>query len=107
MVFNDVMWRIRSRVAPAPSTVISRSRRCGSGTWAIASPSTAMWSAAVLEPAFPGRSSRARASPVLSPRSERVVAVGALEGACRAFLVRVRDLDGGVQADHDGLPEVD
>ena len=102
------MCRIRSRVAPAPSTVTSRSRRCGSGIWAIASPSTAMWSAAVLEPALPGRSRRARASRVLSHHAhERVMPVGALERARRAFLVRVCDLDRGVHADHDRLPQID
>ena len=31
-VFSAVMWLIRSRVAPAPSTVTSRSRRCGPGS---------------------------------------------------------------------------
>ena len=46
--FNAVMWCIRSLVAPAPSQVISRSRRYGSGIWVIASSSTAMWSDAVL-----------------------------------------------------------
>ena len=64
--FNAVTWLIRSRVAPAPSTVISRSRRYGSGIWVIASSSTAMWSDAVLDPALPGRSRNARDSHVLS-----------------------------------------
>src|SRR3954469_9135672 len=43
--------------------------------------------------------------PATRPTVPAVQSTG--EGACRAFLVRVRDLDGGVQADHDGLPEVD
>ena len=64
--FSVVMWRIRSRVAPAPSTVTSRSRRCGSGIWVIASPRTSMWSLAVFDPALPGRSRTASDSPVLS-----------------------------------------
>ena len=41
--------------APAPSERISRSRRWLAGTWAIACPRTSMWSAAVFDPALPGR----------------------------------------------------
>jgi len=42
--------------APAPSARISRFLRRVVGTCAIAAVSTAMWSATVFEPAFPGRS---------------------------------------------------
>ena len=105
---TTVMWLIRSRVAPAPSTVTSRSRRCGSGICAIASVSTAMWSAAVFEPALPGSQQQGQGfAGVVTPRAQRVMTVGALERAGRALLVRVRDLDRGVQADHHRLPEVD
>jgi hypothetical protein len=44
---------------------------------------------------------------VVTPRGQGMVAVGALERARRAFLVRVRDLDGGVHADHHRLPQID
>src|SRR5438477_10427831 len=57
---------MRSWLAPAPSQVTISRRRCFGGKAAIASPSTAMWSAAVLDPAEPGRSIPASGSPVLS-----------------------------------------
>jgi len=43
---------------------------------------------------------------VVAGREEGVVAVRALECPFRPGLVAVRDHDGGVQADHDGLAEV-
>ena len=52
--------------APAPSARINSLRRCAAGTWAIAADRTAMWSAAVFEPAFPGRSINAIDSWVFS-----------------------------------------
>ena len=56
----------RSWEAPAPSQRTSSFLRCAAGTWAIASDRTAMWSAAVFDPAFPVRSIPARISVVLS-----------------------------------------
>jgi hypothetical protein len=53
-------------VAPAPSQVISRSRRKLAGIWPIADVRTSMWSVTVLLPADPVRSLTARFSPVLS-----------------------------------------
>jgi len=52
--------------APAPSARIKSLRRWAAGTCPMAAVRTAMWSAAVLEPAFPGRSIRARDSWVFS-----------------------------------------
>jgi hypothetical protein len=58
-------------VAPAPSlrTRIGRLCRSASGICAIASSVTWMWSAAVFDPAFPGRSIAANASSVLSSQA--------------------------------------
>jgi len=61
-----VMCSTKPWEAPAPSTVISRSRRYRAGIWVIASSRTVMWSAVVLDPALPLRSSNASDSPVLS-----------------------------------------
>ena len=51
---------------PAPSQVNSILRRCFAGIFATAASTTVMWSAAVLLPAFPGRSITASDSSVLS-----------------------------------------
>ena len=51
---------------PAPSQVNSIMRRCLAGICAIAASTAPVWSAAVLLPAFPGRSITASDSPVLS-----------------------------------------
>jgi hypothetical protein len=66
------------------------------GSWASASRAASMWSAAVLEPAFPGRSTMASGSPIPSaPWSAQAVigwkAVGLLPGGRGLLLVRVRD----------------
>ena len=71
-----------------------------------------MWSAAVFEPAFPGRSSTASGSPVpvgavVDERPQRVVAEPALERRRRALLLRVRGDQGGVHVDDQRLPGVD
>jgi len=57
-----------SWVPPAPSTLTSTffPRFGPPGSWAGAAPMTALWSATVLDPAFPLRSSTARGSPVPS-----------------------------------------
>ena len=57
---------ISSWLAPAPSTVTISRRRKPGGSAAIAASSTVRWSAAVLDPADPGRSIPATGSPVLS-----------------------------------------
>jgi len=61
-------WASQGLVAPAPSaqTRIGVPCRWASGIWASATSVTVMWSAAVLDPALPGRSRVASASPVLS-----------------------------------------
>jgi hypothetical protein len=60
------MCSTRAWVDPAPSQVNSILRRYFAGICAIAAPVTAMWSAAALLPALPGRSITASDSPVLS-----------------------------------------
>jgi hypothetical protein len=52
-----------SREAPAPSIVTSTSVRHGAGIWPNEAPGTLMWSQAVNDPALPGRSITASASP--------------------------------------------
>ena len=49
---------------------------------------------------------RQRLAGVVTPRGQRVMTPGALERARRLLLVAVRDLDRGVHADHDRLPQV-
>ena len=56
----DARWR------PRITQVNSILRRCFAGICATAESAMAMWPAAVLLPAFPGRSSTARDSSVLS-----------------------------------------
>lgn len=59
----------RNALAPPALSVQTRMGvpwRRSSGIWASAASRTVMWSAAVLAPALPGRSSQPRASPVLS-----------------------------------------
>ena len=81
--------------------------RCAAGTWAIAADSTAMWSAVVLEPAFPGRSVAASISWVLShhtpmgwyPNPPLNVAAAASFSECASH-------QGGVDVQHDRLAEV-
>ena len=65
-VFIVVIQSSSSWEYPAPSTRINRLLRCGAGICAIASLNTPVWSAAVFEPAFPGRNVAASSSPVLS-----------------------------------------
>ena len=50
---------------PAPSMLTSTSLRQRPGIWPNAASRTSRWSAAVNEPAFPGRSITARLSPTL------------------------------------------
>ena len=74
------------------------------GSWRSAARMTVRWSAAVLEPAFPGRSSAASGSPgagraVVDERPQRVVPEPVLERRRRAFLLRVRGDQGGVHVD--------
>ena len=64
--FNAVSQSSSPWEAPAPSARISIFRRCWVGTCAMAAVNTAMWSATVFEPAFPGRSISAIDSWVLS-----------------------------------------
>ena len=59
-----------------------------------------MWSAAVLEPALPGRSSMARHSPVFAHHAARG-GERFLEGAGGAFLLGGGGDDRGVHVDHD------
>src|SRR5512133_1859556 len=116
------MWPTRSRVAPAPSQVISRLRRCRAGSCVIASSSTSMWSTAVLLPALPGRSRnandcwvgpgrpvgiapggfprparRTRRATLAATGSPRVLPVGSAGGdGCRVDGPRGRDLAAAV-----------
>ncbi|SRR6266566_2170353 len=60
------MWSMSAWDDPAPSTVTSRLFRYGCGICRMASVRTAMWSAAVFDPALPRRSAMVRFSPVLS-----------------------------------------
>jgi hypothetical protein len=64
-VFHDVRQSMTSWEAPAPSMVTSTSVRHSAGIWANAAVKSAMWSAAVNDPALPGRSITANASPML------------------------------------------
>ena len=57
--------------APAPSMLTSTSARYLAGTCANAAPSTAMWSAAVFDPALPGRFMIARLSSTLEHHAPR------------------------------------
>src|SRR5665648_1101284 len=55
-------------VDPAPSMRTSTDFACRApGSWARAAVITAMWSAAVFDPALPGRSAIANGSPVPAP----------------------------------------
>src|SRR5438046_8708176 len=66
---------IRAWLAPAPSQVTISRRRYFGGRAAIASSSTVMWSAAVFEPALPGRSIPASGSHgVVTPAAQRAQA---------------------------------
>ena len=65
-----------------------------------------MWSAAVFEPAFPGRSRTASALPgalraVVDEGRQRVMAVGLLPGGHGLLLLRVRGHDRRVEIDRD------
>ena len=58
-------------MAPAPSMRFSSLARRAGGSWSIAAATTFRWSATVLEPALPGRSSMARDSLVLAHHAAR------------------------------------
>src|SRR6266576_2654819 len=89
-------WAIRAWLAPAPSQVIISRRRYFGGKAAIASSSTVMWSAAVFEPALPGRSIPANGSLVLSHQQPK---------GCRPSLNNQHRVEGsGVVAGHGDCP---
>ena len=95
-----------SCVPPPESARISTRRRAAFGSCASASLVAAMWSAAVLDPALPGRSMMASGSPDPSgPWSANTVSgwkpIGFLPRRRGLLLIRVRGHDGRVDVHRD------